>query len=244
MNELNTEIMINDKVLREIKFLKIYSVGLTFLLLFLCYLILKPNRKEHFEEISVGRINVVEKDGSLRLVISNSEKQHSCVINGKEIPERERAAGLIFFNSVGDECGGLIYDGNEKEAGLVFSVDKFRDDQVMQLQYMEDTKSKNRKYGVQLWDYPKENSFEARMKCFEELEKLKNKDEIQKAYDKMKDDSLVMEDRLFLGKAYNKDIGLFINDKKGNPRIKIYIDDKNNSKFEFLDDKGKIMQMR
>ena len=132
------------------------------------------------------------------MVISNSERQHPGSINGKELPSRERAAGLIFFNSVGDECGGLIYDGTEKEAGLVLSVDKFRDDQVMQLQYMEDTKSKNRKYGVQLWDYPKENSFNERMKGFEELEKLKNKDEIQKAYDKMKEDSLLMEDRLFL----------------------------------------------
>lgn len=234
----------NEKLAREIKFLKIYSVGISLAFLLLFYLIIKPNRKTHFEEISVERINVVEKNGSLRLVISNSERQHPGSINGKELPDRERAAGLIFFNSVGDECGGVIYDGNEKEAGLVLSVDKFRDDQIMQLQYMEDTKSKNRKYGVQLWDYPKENSFEARMKGFEELGKLKNKEEIQKVYDKMKEDSLLMEDRLFLGRTYNKDIGLFINDKKGNPRIKVYIDDNNNPKIEFLDDKGKIIQTR
>jgi hypothetical protein len=233
-----------EKIAREIKFLKIYSLVLTLVLLFLFYLIIKPNRKSRFQEISVERINVVEKNGNLRLVISNSERQHPGSINGKELPSRERAAGLIFFNSVGDECGGLIYDGTEKEAGLVLSVDKFRDDQVMQLQYMEDTKSKNRKYGVQLWDYPKENSFNERMKGFEELEKLKNKDEIQKAYDKMKEDSLLMEDRLFLGRTYNKDIGLFINDKKGNPRIKVYVDDNNNPKIEFLDDKGKTIQTR
>jgi hypothetical protein len=233
-----------EKLTREIKFLKIYSLALTFVLLFLFCLIVKPDRKTHFKEISVERINVVEKNGDLRLVISNKERQHPGSINGKELPGRERAAGLIFFNSVGDECGGLIYDGNEKEAGLILSVDKFRDDQLLQLQYMEDTKSKNRKYGVQIWDYPKENSFDARMKRFEELEKLKNQDEIQKAYNKMKDDSLVMEDRLFLGKSYNKDIGLFINDKKGNPRIKVYIDDNNNPKIEFLDDRGKIIQTK
>ena len=234
--------MTNDKLLGEIKFLKVYAVVLTLAVLFLFYLVIKPIKNEHFKEISVERINVVEKNGNLRLVISNSERQHPGSINGKELPDRERAAGLIFFNSVGDECGGLIYDGNDKEAGLVLSIDKFRDDQVMQLQYMEDTKSKNRKYGVQLWDYPKEGSFEARMKRFEALEKLKDKDEIQKAYDKMKEDSLVMEDRLFLGKNYNKDIGLFINDKKGNPRIKVYIDDNNNPKIEFLDEKGKIIR--
>ena len=232
----------NEKLEREIGFLKIYSAGITVVLLLLFGFILKLSRKTHFKEISVERINVVEKNGNLRLVLSNKERQHPGSINGKELPDRERAAGLIFFNSVGDECGGLIYDGDDKEAGLVLSVDKFRDDQVMQLQYMEDTKSKNRKYGIQLWDYPKESSFEERMKRFKELEKLKNNDEIQKAYNKMKDDSLLMEDRLFLGKTFNKEIGLFIKDKNGNPRIKVYINDNNIPKIEFLDDKGNIIQ--
>ena len=232
----------NEKLEREIGFLKIYSAGITVALLLLFGFILNLSRKTHFKEISVERINVVEKNGNLRLVLSNKERQHPGSINGKELPDRERAAGLIFFNSAGDECGGLIYDGDDKEAGLILSVDKFRDDQVMQLQYMEDTKSKNRKYGIQLWDYPKENSFEERMKRFKELEKLKNNDEIQKAYNKMKDDSLLMEDRLFLGKTFNKEIGLFIKDKNGKPRIKVYIDDNNIPKIEFLDDKGNIIR--
>jgi hypothetical protein len=236
--------MTNEKLIGEIRFLKIYSAVISLALLILFYLVLKSRTKAQFEEITVERINVVEKNGNLRLVISNSEKQHPGRINGKELPERERAAGLLFFNAVGDECGGLIYDGNEKEAGLVLSVDKFRDDQLMQLQYMENTINKNRKYGIQLWDYPKENGFEARMKRFEALDKIKNKDEIQKAYDKMKEDSLIMEDRLFLGKTYNKDIGLFINDKQGNPRIKVYIDDNNNPKLEFLDEKGELLKLK
>jgi hypothetical protein len=58
----------------------------------------------------------------------------------------------------------------------------------------------------------------------------------------MKDDSLLMEDRLFLGKTFSKEIGLFIKDKKGKPRIKVYIDDNNIPKIEFLDAKGNIIQ--
>ena len=58
----------------------------------------------------------------------------------------------------------------------------------------------------------------------------------------MKDDSLLMEDRLFLGKTFNKEIGLFIKDKNGNPRIKVYINDNNIPKIEFLDDKGNIIR--
>ena len=82
--------------------------------------VLSRDREKSFKEISVERINVVESNGDLKLVISNSERQHPGIVNGKSLPKRERQAGLIFFNSVGDECGGLIYDGNDKEAGLSF----------------------------------------------------------------------------------------------------------------------------
>jgi preprotein translocase subunit YajC len=41
----------DEKIAREIKFLKIYSLVLTLVLLVLFYLIIKPNRKSHFQEI-------------------------------------------------------------------------------------------------------------------------------------------------------------------------------------------------
>ena len=60
-----------------------------------------------------------------------------------------------------DETGinlRIVYDGHEQEIGLVLSVDQFGDGQIMQLQYIEDTQNKLRKYGLQLWDYPKDNT--------------------------------------------------------------------------------------
>lgn len=231
----------NDKFLKQLSILKIYSIFLTIAIMVLFYIIIKNNKQKHFGEIDVERINVVEKNGDLKLVISNSEIQHMGMINGKELPARERAAGLIFFNSDGDECGGLIYDGNDEEAVLVLSVDKFKDDQVMQLQYMEDTKTDARKYGLQLWDYGLEDGFEQRMSYFNKLKAMTDPKEQSEAYKKMKEDGLLAEDRLFIGKKFNKDVGLFINDNKGNPRIKIYIDKENNTKFEFLDEKGNIL---
>ena len=52
--------------------------------------------------------------GDLRMVISNEHRQHPGIMNGEKLPDRERSSGIIFFNSSGDECGGLVYDGNEK----------------------------------------------------------------------------------------------------------------------------------
>ncbi|MFA8343682.1 MAG: hypothetical protein ACEPO8_12000 [Rhodothermaceae bacterium] len=231
----------SSKTEKELKYLKIYCLLLTIALIASNIYFLNKSDKTDFEEINVERINVVENNGDLKLVISNSKRQHQGIINGKPLPERERQAGMIFFNAVGDECGGLVYDGNDKEAGLVLSVDKYRDDQVMQLRYIENTEKDLRTYGIQFWDYPVENGYEERNKGFEELQKLRNREDKRKAYLKMKKEGLLPEDRMFVGKKMNKDVGLFINDKSGKPRIKIYIDKENNPKIEMLDEKGKVV---
>lgn len=231
----------NNKAEKELKYLKVYCVLLTFAFLASNIYLLNKSVGKDFEEITVERINVVESNGDLKLVISNSNRQHQGVINGKSLPERERQAGLIFFNSVGDECGGLVYDGNDKEAGLVLSVDKYRDDQVMQLRYVENTEKDLRTYGMQFWDYRKEDGYEARSKAFAELKKMKTSEEKKAAYLKMKNEGLIPEDRMFVGKKMNKDVGLFINDNSGKPRIKIYIDKENNPKIELLNEEGKVV---
>jgi len=130
------EAIMNDKLKREITFLKVYAGLLTVALLGTIFYVMRSSKAESFKEITVERINVVERNGDLKLVISNSERQHQGIVNGKPLPKRERQAGLIFFNSVGDECGGLVYDGNDQEAGLVLSVDQYRDDQIMQMRYI------------------------------------------------------------------------------------------------------------
>ncbi len=231
----------NDKSKNEIKFLKVYSGFLTIALMATIFYVVTQTKKRNFKEITVERINVVESNGDLKLVISNSKRQHQGIINGKPLPIRERQAGLIFFNSVGDECGGLVYDGNNKEAGLVLSVDKYRDDQVLQLQYIENTEKDERKYGIQFWDYPKEDGFQERFEAFEDLQKIEDNKARSSAYLKMKQEGLLPEDRMFVGKRMNKDVGLFINDNKGRPRIKIYIDKENNPKMEFLNEEGKAI---
>ncbi|TRZ43120.1 hypothetical protein [Robertkochia solimangrovi] len=236
--------MNEQKLKRRINFLTYYLVVSSVAFITAIVWIYKNSEpQENFDVLNVKRLNIVDETGTnLRMVISNESRQHSGIINGDKLPERERPSGIIFFNSFGDECGGLVYDGNEKDAGMVLSVDKFRDDQIMQLQYMENTKNHNRKYGLQLWDYPKENTFEERNNRFNGMENLETDLEKKQAYQKMKTDSLLMEDRLFIGKGFNKDVGLFINDKEGNPRIKIYVDSEDNPRIEILDKEGEIIR--
>lgn len=41
----------------------------------------------------------------------------------------------------------------------------------------------------------------------------------------------------------NEEVGLFINDKQGKPRIRIYIDSENNPKIELLNEEGEIVEL-
>ena len=88
---------------KEVRFLKAYAVVAT-LVGAVFVLTAFTSGKQKFEEIDVERINVVEKDGSLKMVISNKERQHPGVMDGKTISRigRSRPPGILFFNGIGD----------------------------------------------------------------------------------------------------------------------------------------------
>lgn len=76
---------------------------------------------EVLEELTVKRINVVEDDGTLRLVIGNSTHGRTVPMRGELIrhPGRHASAGLLFVNDEGTECGGLQFTGSGNEDGRV-----------------------------------------------------------------------------------------------------------------------------
>ena len=58
-------------------------------------------KPQNLGEITVERINVVDKDGTLRMVISDKDRMHPGVIDGKVIDRPRPVAGLLFFNDEG-----------------------------------------------------------------------------------------------------------------------------------------------
>ncbi|MBZ4188133.1 hypothetical protein [Niabella beijingensis] len=235
--------MTTGKLEKKLRFLIIYVIAITAVCGFLAFTSFRrATLRQTTDELTVKRINIVDEDGALRMVVSNEHRQHPGRMNGQQLPARERPAGIIFFNEAGDECGGLVYNGNDKDAGLFLSVDKFGDDQVMQLQYSENPQKQRRKYGLQLWDYPKENTFDERLRRFKALKQLPTREEQDKAYEQMLKDSLLMQDRLFIGQTYEKEMGLFIKDQDGKPRIKIFIDKDKQPRIQVLNPDGTIMR--
>ena len=69
------------------KFLSVYSAVVS--TMFLCFLLLgarKPQTSD-LDELRIHRIDVVEPDGTLRMVISNKDRLPPVIIKGKEHPE-------------------------------------------------------------------------------------------------------------------------------------------------------------
>src|SRR5262249_29060340 len=88
--------MTMSKLEKEVRFLKIYAVVTTLLFGVLAFSAFQQaSQKMKFSEIDVERLNIVEKDGKLKMVISNSERQHPGIVDGKML-SRKRPPGIIF----------------------------------------------------------------------------------------------------------------------------------------------------
>ena len=142
---------------RELRFLRVYAVTSSLILIVLCSAAFRqPAPNQRFGEITVGRMNVVDADGKLRLVISNKDRMHPGMMDGKLIDRQRPVAGLLFFNEEGDEVGGLTFTGREVDgvrranAGIMF--DQFKQDQTIGFSYSE--ADGRRSAGFQVWDRP------------------------------------------------------------------------------------------
>ena len=101
-------------------------------------------KRTAFEQINVHRINVVEPDGTLRMIISDHARLPGIIVRGKEQPFARPQAGMIFYNDEGSENGGLIFGGHRNDKGEVvnsggsLSFDKYGANQIVQLLGVDD----------------------------------------------------------------------------------------------------------
>ncbi len=204
------------KLEKEVRFLKIYAVVSTLLFaVFFLTAFTSENKKKRFEEIDVERINVVEKDGKLKMVISNQERQHPGTMDGKVYDERkgDRPAGIIFFSEKGDEIGGLIFDGNTGKGQFgSLTFDKFRGDQTIQFLHGEDADGK---YFAGLKMNDQNMPLTDLISKMEEIKKLPTKEARDAAYQEMRDKGQLMTSRLVLGRDYDKSSFIKLKDAKG-----------------------------
>jgi hypothetical protein len=227
---------------KEVRFLKIYALVATLACgVFLLSAFAFQRKNQKFEEIDVERINVVEKDGKLRMVISNNERQHPGIVNGKIIKrDGPRAPGMIFFNHLGDEMGGLIFGDNGGKGHVgTLTFDKVRNDQTIGFRHIESDDG-TYQTGIEMWHQPNVPSDLLREK-WEAAQKLPDEAARKAAIQAMADQNELMTNRLFLGKRRNQTTELVMYDIKGKQRIRMQVLKDGTPKLEFLDEAGKVV---
>ena len=143
---------------RSQRVLAVYSAALTGLVAVTVLMAAVPSRTAKFDEITVERINVVERDGTLRMVISNHAKLPGIIVRGKEQPFARPQAGMLFYNDEGSENGGLIFGGRRNAEGKVvdaggsLSFDKYDANELVQLAGVDD--SQDRFAGLSIRENP------------------------------------------------------------------------------------------
>ena len=219
------------------------------LLACLSFLILSgfSNQQAHFTEISAERVNIVSPEGKNVIAISNKERVAGPVIAGKQYPVnasdgRDLMAGMVFFNQDGDEMGGLLFNSfrlpNGRPVGIGhLSFDRFNDNQVLALQYNENTKGVQT--GLTFYDQPANGKFKEAFDLSEEA-KTANDSRLAEVKAKLKEISDKRElggERIFVG-SKNNESQLTLRDSKGHVRARLIIDKNDEAKLEFLDESG------
>jgi len=225
---------------REVRLLKVYAAAATLVCaVFLLSAFAAQNRRQKFEEIDVERINVVEKDGRLKLVISNRERQTPVVVDGKTFPQAGgRSPGMVFFNERGDEIGGLLFTGKDGEGQYSqLTFDKFRGDQTIAFQHLESGKGD---YFAGLTFNDVNLPTAELVAKTEAIKRLPDEAARSAALKEMRDKGDFLVNRLSLGKG--RDRGAFINlcDAKGKTRLRIKVAADGTPAIDFLDEAGKI----
>ncbi|TPG58233.1 hypothetical protein [Hymenobacter nivis] len=231
---------------QSLRLLQVWVGALTLLVLALLLALGYLLHQQPGRELTAERINIVEPDGQLTMVISGTRRQHPGMLSGRPLPARARGAGLTFFNEAGDECGGLLYNGNPREASMVYSVDQFRNDQLMQLQYSQRAGPSQvvRSYGLKLWDRNDSFPLARELAYLDSLGALRDTAAYRHGLAQLVASNKLGPERLFLGRATTGETGLFLRDSKGHVRLKIYIDAHDQPVMQLVDVTGKPTPIR
>jgi hypothetical protein len=202
----------------------------------------KPSNKASFDEINVRRINIVEPDGTLRMVLSDKSKCPGLFIKGKEYPHEDRqTAGVLFFDDEGTENGGLIFGGMKDKNGKVeswghLSFDQYDQDQVFTIDAGES--DGRRRSGIGIWDrgdYSIMDAIEASQRIGKLAEAEQQAERAKFAASHPGD-----AQRAYLGRIGDRSVGLRLMDREGRDRVRIRVDADGSPVMQFLDADGKV----
>jgi hypothetical protein len=237
----------SDPIRRELRLLKGYAFVVTALLGTLSIAAFRQSaQKTRFTEIDVERINIVEPDGALRMVISNRPRSIGPIYKGKPFgyPGGGRP-GIIFFNDEGTENGGLTFTGRKREDGTYsssvgMSFDQFNQDETLTLRYTDENGRKAS--AITIADRDTRDIYDLIMQR-DSINKMTDSTARNAALQRLfgpRDGVPLAATRVYLGRDRSKAAVLNLFDPNGKPRIRLRVDSLGVASLEFLDEQGAV----
>ncbi|HKT81260.1 MAG TPA: hypothetical protein VJP86_13630 [Vicinamibacterales bacterium] len=200
--------------------------------------------RQRFSEIDVERINIVEADGTVKLVIANRERAPDQVTDGQSRPRAaaNKSPGITFFDDAGDEAGGLKIRGDRRagpsaERHLMF--DQQRGDYAIEL--MSDENATGRTAGMAVFDRPDVPLLDVGAR-FAQIQSMPAGAERTR---------LIAEfeaccagfgaQRVFVGKNRGKDARVSLADARGRERLRLVVTAQGDARMEFVDERGSVV---
>jgi hypothetical protein len=241
----------DDRLRRDLRLLKCYAAVSSALLVVLALAAFQRQdapapQRARFTEIDVERINIVEPDGKLRMVLSNRPRSIGPIYKGKPFgyPGGTRP-GIIFFNDEGTENGGLTFTGRRAADGTYrasagFSFDQFDQDQVLYLQYADENGT--RRMGFTVADRADVNIYDLvqRRDSLNRLPAGPARDAALRALMGPRDGVPLFAPRVYVGRDPARSALVTLSDPAGRPRLRMRVDSSGAPSLEFLDDSGRV----
>jgi len=235
---------------RELVMLRAFAACAVGSMIIVLLFAFKTNENQKFKTIDVERINIVEADGTVKMIITNVEQfpNGTTTVNGRKVTkDRKKRSGMLYFNEDGIECGGFIYDGAKDEnghsAGLSLTYDRYDGDQVMQLKTLDFKKGEKRMVSSSLVfnDRTANLNQQEITQVMEEIELIEDKKLRRQKYKEYADKGLIgATPRILLGKTGSQNNGLFLFGENGETKAMFYVDKNNKVKLEVYDEEGKV----
>jgi hypothetical protein len=237
------------RIRRLVQFLVMYSAAVTVVFVGTVYFglvrsVRSASNATEFDRIRVHRIDVVEPDGTPRLIISDRAEFPGEYFYGKEVarPSRNDSAGMLFINDEGTEDGGLIY-GGEKKDGKPYSFshlsfDQYDQDQTVVVGTALDDGQKTA--GISLNDMPEEAITPAMADEAERIKKMPHGKARAEAWAAFLKSYPAGAERAALRRTADGTVGLALKDKQGRSRLELSVDTNGNPSIALLDEQGKV----
>ena len=223
---------------RDVRVLKLYAIVATLLASGWLVGFRQPPASQEFEEVKAKRFLVVDASGKGRVMMASNYKT-------------DGSAGVYFFNREGTESGVLSYDGRRRDDGevdayAVWTMDEFKDDEVVRIA-MEQRGGTKRKYLV-FTARPDSLTPRARQWLTDRGAALaaartpEEAREVRRQFSGRVPARELWAARLWVGEEVDRASLVKLNDRDGKTRLQLQVDSAGNASIAFLDATGRIVR--